>query len=56
MPLLFRGMKESATGQPEVGEDARSLGIRPGIDVPASDPADVVHPGQGACRSARTIR
>jgi hypothetical protein len=47
MARLFRGMKEDADGCPEVGESARTLGVRPGIDVPAKDPGDFVHPGQG---------
>jgi hypothetical protein len=32
---------------PELGSSARSLGVRPGIDVPATLPSDIVRPGQG---------
>jgi hypothetical protein len=44
---LFRGMKPGAAGEPELGPSARALGIRPGIDVPAQNPSDVVSPGGG---------
>ncbi len=47
MPRLFRAMKEGAEGLPEEGESARALGIRPGIDVLAGKPEEVVRPGQG---------
>ena len=47
MPELFRGMKEDAKGLPEVGQTSRRLGVRPGIDVPATLPADPVLSGQG---------
>jgi hypothetical protein len=33
-------MKEGDAGLPEVGDSARALGIRPGIEVPATDPDD----------------
>lgn len=47
MPQLFRSMKEDALGLPQVGASARTLGIRPGIDVPATMAHDLVQPGQG---------
>jgi hypothetical protein len=47
MTELFRGMKEGASGMPEIGESSRSLGVRPGIDVPATNPGDLVRSGQG---------
>jgi len=40
-------MREWVNGYPEIGSGARLLGVRPGIDVPALLPADVVFPGQG---------
>ena len=40
-------MKENASGQPEHGEHARFLGVRPEIDVAATSPETLVHPGQG---------
>jgi hypothetical protein len=40
-------MKESVSGQPSVGPSSRTLGIRPGIDVPAVSPDEIVVPGQG---------
>ncbi len=47
MTELFRGMKEDTKGMPEIGESSRGLGVRPGFDVPATDPGDLVRPGQG---------
>ncbi len=47
MTRLFRGIKESGRGGPESGESARTLGVRPGIDVPARTPDGLVEPGQG---------
>lgn len=47
MTQLFRAMKEDAQGFPEAGPSARTLGIRPNMDVPAGHPGDMVHPGQG---------
>ncbi len=47
MPQLFRAMKEGGDGLLEEGESARSLGVRPGIDVPASESEEEVQPGQG---------
>jgi hypothetical protein len=40
-------MREAAGGTPEIGASARSLGIRPGIDVTASSANDIVQPGTG---------
>jgi hypothetical protein len=40
-------MKEAAGGGPEIGATARTLGVRPGIDVPAVNPDDLVRSGQG---------
>jgi hypothetical protein len=47
MRQLFRAMKEDAHGMPQLGASARNLGVRPGIDVPATNPADIVQSGQG---------
>ncbi len=47
MTRLFRGIKESARGGPEVGESARTLGVRPGIDVPSTARGGLVQPGEG---------
>lgn len=47
MPQLFRGMKESSGGLPEVGASSRTLGVRPRFDVLAGNPGDIVQPGQG---------
>jgi hypothetical protein len=47
MTELFRGMKMDASGMPERGESSRTLGVRPGVDVVATDPSDPVGPGQG---------
>jgi hypothetical protein len=47
MPLLFRAMKENARGMPQLGAGARILGVRPGIDIPATLPTERVQPGQG---------
>ena len=47
MTRLFRGMKKGSRGRPEIGPGARTLGVRPGIDVVASSPGDPVRPGQG---------
>ena len=33
MPVLYRSMKASADGHPEVGPNARLLGVRDGIDI-----------------------
>lgn len=46
MPRLFRGMKADASGRPAIGPSARTLGVRPGIDVPAVGPNDAISPGQ----------
>jgi hypothetical protein len=47
MAELFRGMKEIANGMPETGASSRTLGVRPGFDVPATDSGDLVLSGQG---------
>ena len=47
MTRLLRAMREDANGVPEVGPNARALGIRPGIDIPAALPHEIVQPGQG---------
>lgn len=46
MPRLYRGMKADPNGLPAIGPSARTLGVRPGIDVPAVRPSDSVSPGQ----------
>ena len=45
MALLFRAMKEETQGLPAIGPTARTIGIRPGLDVPATNAADIVSPG-----------
>jgi hypothetical protein len=40
-------MREEADGAPRLGASSRTLGVRPGIDIPAQAPSDVVLPGQG---------
>src|SRR5262245_14787333 len=47
MTQLFRAMKEDDQGYPEVGPSARTLGVRPSVDVPVGNLSDTVHPGQG---------
>jgi hypothetical protein len=47
MRQLYRAMKEDAYDMPQLGASARNLGVRPGIDVPATVPAGMVQPGQG---------
>jgi hypothetical protein len=47
MAQLFRSMREASDGLPELGDNPRSLEIRPGIDVPAQTLLDIVQPGQG---------
>jgi hypothetical protein len=47
MLLLFRAMKETGIGLPEVGSSARALGVRPGLDVPSIKSDDLVLPSQG---------
>jgi hypothetical protein len=42
---LHRGMKETAEGLPEVGDTARTLGVRPGTDIPVA--GGTVKPGTG---------
>jgi hypothetical protein len=40
-------MKIAADGLPETGATARTLGVRPGVDVPAIHPSHIVVPGTG---------
>jgi hypothetical protein len=47
MRQLFRAMKEDDSGSCLIGDGARMLGIRPGVDVTAKDANDLVYPGQG---------
>jgi hypothetical protein len=47
MIQLFRAMKDTSAGLPDTGASARTLGARPGIDVPARNPGDLVQPGEG---------
>ena len=44
---LFRAMREAADGGPHLGASSRSLGARPGIDIPALQDDDSVFPDQG---------
>lgn len=51
--LLFRAMKESGDGLPEIGSTARTLGVRPAgdsvkdFDVLATNPNEIIRPGEG---------
>src|SRR5947207_12146369 len=47
MTKLFRSMKEDSGGHPAIGPNARSLGVRPGIDVLGLIPTDIIQPGEG---------
>jgi hypothetical protein len=47
MANLFRAMRADLNGQPEIGPNARSLGVRPGTDVFAIFPHDVIQPSTG---------
>lgn len=47
MPRLYRAMKEDPQGMPQLGASARTLGVRPGIDVPATMASDTVQSRQG---------
>jgi hypothetical protein len=47
MASLFRSMKEDDGGVPEAAANARALGVRPGIDVPAVGDEETIQPGQG---------
>src|SRR5205809_678152 len=60
---LFRSMRESQDGLPELGPHARKLGVRPGVattpDVQAIQPDDIVTFGEGmskACQLHQTIQ
>jgi RHS repeat-associated protein len=44
--ILYRSMKEGAEGLPLTGESARTLGVRPSIDIPV-DKDGMVHPKTG---------
>jgi hypothetical protein len=41
MPLLYRAMEEDGEGHPRTGQTARTLGVRPGIDIPVDDDYEV---------------
>jgi hypothetical protein len=47
MTRLFRAMRKDASGAPEIGPNARALGVRAGVDIPATLPHQTVLPGQG---------
>jgi hypothetical protein len=47
MLRLYRSMREDQQGLPVVAPNARSLGVRPGKDVSAVQPGDMVFPDQG---------
>src|SRR5438067_5236480 len=47
VPSLYRAMKETDDGLPEVAASARALGVRPGVDVPATAADELVEPGTG---------
>jgi hypothetical protein len=47
MPLVFRSMKQDADGFPVMESNGRGLGIRPGIDVSATQDYDPVPSGEG---------
>lgn len=40
-------MKAAADGLPEVGPSARTLGVRPGVDIAPTAPGGIVGPGDG---------
>jgi hypothetical protein len=46
MPLRYRAMEEDGEGRPTVGDTARRLGVRAGIDIPVDD-EDEVEPFSG---------
>lgn len=43
---IFRGMRQGADARPTLGSSARTLGVRPGIDIHV-DHNGIVHPGTG---------
>ena len=45
-PTLFRGMRPTDDGAPEIGPSAKTLGARPGIDI-GVDENGMVRPGTG---------
>ncbi|MGH7139418.1 MAG: hypothetical protein ACREHD_27045 [Pirellulales bacterium] len=47
MATLFRAMREDQNGLPEIGPSARSLGVRPGADVLAVLPQELIQPRLG---------
>lgn len=47
MSMLFRAMRKTPQGLPQVGPTGRTLGGRPGVDVAAIHPHDFVGPGDG---------
>ena len=47
MFLVYRSMRQDADGLPVMESNGRGLGIRPGIDVAASNDHDLVQPGEG---------
>jgi hypothetical protein len=47
MVRLYRAMQEDAQGLPILGASSRSLGVRPGRDVAALLPGELVHPKAG---------
>jgi hypothetical protein len=46
MTLVYRGMREAADGLPLEAQTARSLGVRPDIDIPVDEDGNV-EPGLG---------
>ena len=47
MTTLFRAMRETPQGSPQVGPTGRTLGVRPGIDIRAIKPHERVVQGEG---------
>lgn len=45
-PALYRGMRPTEGGAPEIGASAKTLGARPGIDIPVGEDG-LVRPGTG---------
>lgn len=56
--LLFRAMKETSDGLPEIGPTARTLGVRPAgslvtsPDVLVVTPSNIIAPGEGGMSAA----
>lgn len=47
MATLFRAMKQTISGEPQLGGSARTLGVRLGKDIAALSGVELVQPGEG---------